>query len=324
MSAWRLDWPHAWGGPVAKADFKVEPEDFQVEEILPEALSGDGEHLCLWLEKRGDNTEFVARQLARRLGVDSAAVGFCGLKDRHAVTRQWFSVQLPGMASEPALEKLESEFRVLASGRHRSKLRRGQHWGNWFSIRLRNVEGDREILETRLRQLAEQGSPNYFGPQRFGHGGGNLAEADALDPRRLRGKNFRAGIYLSSARAWLFNEVLAQRVEAGNWQVCQEGDPQAPEPTGPLFGDGGGGALEPLASQEDVLLAQYPNFDRLFRARRLRPERRKLVLRPQEPITRWEGGDLIVEFSLESGGFATAWLGEAFILISPARDDVQS
>lgn len=323
MSTWRLTWPSAWGGPVASARFKAQPEDFEVEEILSDPFTGEGEHLCLWLEKRGDNTEYIARQLARCLGVEPMVVSFCGLKDRHAVTRQWFSVQLPGIANNVALEKLNPEFRILASDRHRTKLRRGQHWGNHFSIRLRSVQGDREALETRLLKLAEQGSPNYFGPQRFGHGGGNLVAADALNPRKLRGKNFQAGLYLSSARSWLFNEALAQRVEDGTWLDRQEGEPPETAPTGPLFGDGGSGAGEPLASRENAILSLYPNFDRLFQARRLRPERRSLSLRPQDFKMRWEGEDLLLQFSLIAGGFATTWLGEALTLLSevPGSDE---
>lgn len=318
MSAWRLQWPYAWGGPVASAQFKEHPEDFEVEEILPQPFSGEGEHLCLWLEKRGDNTEYIARSLARCLGVESMAVSFCGLKDRQAVTRQWFSVQLPGIADEAALEKLRPEFCILATARNRSKLRRGQHWGNRFVVRLRGVEGDRAMLEKKLNVLAEKGSPNYFGPQRFGHGGGNLAQAEALDPRKLRGRNVRTGLYLSAARSWLFNEVLGARVDDGTWLMPVEGDPAGERPSGPLFGDGGGGATGPLAANENALLAAYPNFDRLFRARRLAPERRQLAVKPREFSMQWDGQDLLLEFSLPSGSYATAWLGEALTLVSPA------
>ena len=321
MSAWRLNWPYGWGGPVAKAVFKSVPEDFQVEEILTEPFTGEGEHLCLWLEKRGDNTEYVARELARCLDVAPMAVSFCGRKDRQAITRQWFSVQLPGVPDEVVLDKLRPQFVILATARHRSKLRRGQHWGNRFVVRLRSVEGNRDQLELRLKQLAEQGSPNYFGPQRFGHEGGNLVQADVLNPKQLRGKNFKAGLYLSSARSWLFNEVLGQRVEAGTWLVREDGDPGDGISTGPLFADGGGGAREPLAGWENAFLAQYPNFDRLFRARRLRPERRSLSLRPESFTLSWQDEDLVLEFSLPAGGFATTWLGEAVTLVSTSDYD---
>ncbi|QCF26375.1 tRNA pseudouridine(13) synthase TruD [Hydrocarboniclastica marina] len=316
MNQWRLSWPFAWGGPVATGRFKTVPEDFEVEEILTEPFSGEGEHLCLWLEKRGDNTDFIGRQLARCLGVEHMAVSFCGLKDRHAVTRQWFSIQLPGIADDTALEKLGAEFRILSHTRNRSKLRRGQHWGNRFVIRLREVQGDRPALETRLNILAEKGGPNYFGPQRFGHGGGNLREAEALDPRKLRGRNVRTGLYLSAARSWLFNEVLAARVEAGTWLNRIEGDPILERPTGPMLGDGGGGASGPLAETENSMLAAYPAFDRLFRARRLAPERRDLCVVPRDFDMRWEGDDLILAFSLSAGSYATSWLGEAVTLIS--------
>ncbi|TVP61530.1 MAG: tRNA pseudouridine(13) synthase TruD, partial [Halomonadaceae bacterium] len=87
MSQWQLTWPRAWEEPLGQAVIRTEPEDFVVDEILGWELDGKGEHLCLWLEKRGDNTEFVATELARLAGCRKMDVSFCGLKDRHAVTR---------------------------------------------------------------------------------------------------------------------------------------------------------------------------------------------------------------------------------------------
>lgn len=245
---WRLCWPTAQGR-VARARLKTHPEDFRVDETLDrDTLMGHaGEHVCLYLEKTGDNTEYVARQLARIAGCRPLDIGFCGLKDRHAVTRQWFSLHRPGREGEDPdlVAAVASHWPVLAQGRAVRKLRRGEHAGNRFVIVLRDIEGDRAAIEEALNTLGRRGAPNYFGPQRFGHQGSNLTRALALDPdalKRRRGssRNRRDKthservMYFSAARAWLFNAVLAARVEAGHWDRCLEGEPAPPEraPTG--------------------------------------------------------------------------------------------
>ena len=87
------------GKPDIKALLKAEPEDFMVEELISYPLSGEGEHLWCWVEKRQQNTDWVAGMLAKWAGTSKRNVGFAGQKDRHAVTRQWFSIQLPGKAN---------------------------------------------------------------------------------------------------------------------------------------------------------------------------------------------------------------------------------
>src|SRR3546814_5484344 len=88
--------PRAHGEAVLSATIRTSPEDFFVEEIDAFAASGAGEHLLLAIEKRGMNTAFAAKLLAQWAGVGEQAIGYAGLKDRHAVTRQRFSVHLPG------------------------------------------------------------------------------------------------------------------------------------------------------------------------------------------------------------------------------------
>lgn len=309
MNEWRLSWPTAWGEPVGRAVMRSVPEDFDVEEVLGFEPEGQGEHLYLFLEKVGDNTDYVVRQLAALSGCRAMDVGISGLKDRHAVTRQWFSLYRPGMSDEAFLEAVSARWKLLAYGRHPVKLRRGTHRVNRFRIVLRELDADLEKLQQRLGQIAAEGCPNYFGPQRFGRSGANLQAAASLKAKRLRGKDPKRGLYLSAARSWLFNEVLAQRILAGDWRECRTGDP-GPEPSGPLFGDGGSSAGEPLVTWENAILAPHETFCALFDGARLRPERRPLVLRPQDLTYQIGKEELTLSFALPSGSFATALIGE--------------
>lgn len=217
--------PRAHGAPVGAGIVKVQPDDFRVEEHLSFEPTGDGEHVFLRIEKQAENTEYVARRLARLAGVASRDVGFAGLKDRHGRTTQWFSVHLPGREG-PDWRALEDEhLRVLAVTRNPRKLRHGAIAGNRFEITVQLEAVDRPALDHRLKTLAESGYPNYFGDQRFGHGGGNLAAASNL----FRGEGprpgpHRRGLYLSAARAELFNRILALRVRGGTWNRPVPGD----------------------------------------------------------------------------------------------------
>lgn len=348
-AGWRLDWPVSGGLRLASAHLKSSPDDFQVfEHLFPEdedsvapafaieslaaSSLGDGEHLCVRLLKTGDNTEYVARELAALAGCRGSDVGFCGMKDRHAVTVQWFSLYRPGQVSEDAnlLAAIAERWPVLAARRELRKLRRGDHQGNGFVITLRAVDGERAAVEQGLVRLRDQGAPNYFGPQRFGREGGNLQAAVALDPSRLNRKRGRGGrsasknvLYFSAARSWLFNEVLAERVLAGTWAEVLPGEPEVSSPrspTGPLWGDGGTLAGEPLAQMERDVVARHPEFEALFRATRMQPERRPLVTRPEALTWKWlepvasELPGLQLTFSLPPGQYATTVLGDLFDL----------
>ncbi|AXS85062.1 tRNA pseudouridine(13) synthase TruD [Marinobacter sp. Arc7-DN-1] len=336
MSHWRLDWPTSGGVRLAHAQLKVSPADFFVDEVLdlageltapePTEVRGRGEHLCLRLEKVGDNTEFVARELAHLTHCRSFDVGFCGLKDRHAVTRQWFSLYRPGREAEDAdlLQEVSSRWSVVSSFRDARKLRRGDHWGNRFVITLRNVSGDRQAIENALQRLATVGAPNYFGPQRFGRDGANLDRALHTDPSVLnrrsrsggkgRGGKKRAGsegaknvLYFSAARSWLFNEVLAARVQDGSWAEASA--------TGPLWGDGGTTATGPLEALERGIVSQTPGLADLFSVTRMKPERRPLAARPEDLVWHWQGDDCLeLAFLLSPGQYATTILNDIFEL----------
>lgn len=171
------------------------------------------------------NTEEAARRIAKAAGVPLRTVSYAGLKDRQALTRQWFSVQLPGKA-DPDLSAAENDtLKILKLTRHKRKLQRGAHAANGFTLRLTELKADKAGIEERLQSIAKHGIPNYFGAQRFGHNGGNLVDARDWAARKAlpEQRNVRSRL-LSTARSYLFNRVLAARVADGSWQRAQVGD----------------------------------------------------------------------------------------------------
>ncbi len=221
-----LAWPRAWGEPLVEARIRCRPEDFLVCEQLGFEPEGEGEHVFLHLQKRDLNSAELVQRVAALSGVATRDIGISGLKDRNAVTRQWLSVGMAGCA-EPDWQALQGDGKVLllAQTRHRRKLRRGVHKANRFSLRLRGVSGDLADLEARLQRVRSAGVPNYFGPQRFGRGGSNLVQARRwMASRHSRLSRQKRGLLLSALRAWLFNCLLASRVEARCWEQVKRGD----------------------------------------------------------------------------------------------------
>jgi len=217
------DWPRAHGAPLFAASIRDQPSDFQVIENLGFEFSGAGEHDYLWVEKTAANTDWVARQLARHAGVRPADVGYAGMKDRHAITRQWFSVPSRGEADWASFTA--EGISILEVRRHHRKLRRGAHDDNTFRIALRTAQAaalGAPVVE-RLGCMAARGVPNYFGPQRFGRHGANLDLARRLfEGARL--KRDKRSIAISAARSFLFNEILARRVADGSWERILPGE----------------------------------------------------------------------------------------------------
>ncbi|MBI2379853.1 MAG: tRNA pseudouridine(13) synthase TruD [Gammaproteobacteria bacterium] len=333
------DWAYGGGRPALRAKLRAAPGDFRVDEILPFELSGAGEHVWLHLEKTGMNTEFLAKALARFAGVKSFDVGYAGLKDRHAVTRQWFSVLMTGKA-EPDWSALPKQFRpgelsVLAVVRHGRKLKTGALKENRFVLRLTGLQGDAPAFEQRLARVAAEGVPNYFGPQRFGLGGGNLVGAQRLFAgERPREQQLR-GLYLSAARSFVFNQVLSTRVARGDWNrilpgeavmldganswfMAEAGDPALPErlarfdihPSGPLWGEGESPARDEALAVEQASLAGFQSWCEGLAAFGLRQERRPLRLKPRDLEAGVDGDVLNLAFGLPSGCFATTVLRE--------------
>ncbi len=228
------DWARAHGPPLFAARMRTRSEDFEVTEILGWALSGEGEHDYLWIKKTGANTEWVARQLARHAGVPARDIGYAGLKDRHAVTRQWFSVP---RWHAPDWSTLDVEgVDVHEVERHHKKLRRGAHRANAFRITLRGADPDvdSDALAARIALIGEQGVPNYFGEQRFGRNGANLELADAWAAGKRLPRHQRS-LAISTIRSFLFNEALDARVRNGTWNRLLPGDQANLDGTGSVF-----------------------------------------------------------------------------------------
>ncbi len=247
------EWPRAHGAVLGSAILKQSPEDFVVEEQLDIEFSGEGEFDWLWVEKAGRTTEQVAKELARHAGVGGRDVAYAGLKDKQAVTRQWFSVHLPGKPSPDWATLAATGVSVLRSQRHQRKLRHGAHRGNRFSLCLREVDAEPAAIEQRLQLIAQRGVPNYFGEQRFGFDGDNLNRARAwLSGQARAPKRFQRGIYLSAARAWLFNQQLAERVVQGCWDKALGGEVFALEGSNSQFADDGDAALAQRLERGDI------------------------------------------------------------------------
>jgi tRNA pseudouridine13 synthase len=326
--------PRAHGPALLAARLRVLPEDFRVEEIASFEPSGEGEHLLLEIEKRGMNTAFAARRLAEWAGIPEMGIGYAGLKDRHAVTRQRFSVHLPRRVA-PALEALESEdLHVLGHAWHNRKLSRGALAGNRFELLLREASGDRAAIAERLGRIAAQGLPNYFGEQRFGRGGDNVAAAQRMFSGQ-RVKREQRSILLSAARSQLFNAALAGRIEDGSWATGTEGEvwmlegthsvfgpePATPElaaraaaqdihPTGPMWGSGELRSSGRARAIEAAAVAPYEALRTGLESAGLRQERRALRVRVQEIDAVWVDGDLRLRFLLGPGAYATEVLAE--------------
>lgn len=318
---WDLDWPRALGGVVIAADFRREPEDFVVEELADPALGDAGEHVYLQIRKRGANTNWVAQQLARVAGVAPRDVGFFGLKDRHAVTTQWFSVWLAQRPEPDWTAVVSEEIELLRHGRGQRKLRRGEHAGNRFAIRLRNVRGDRDRAGQLLASMAG-GVPNYFGEQRFGRDGGNLTLVRQLAEEGGRARKSERTFAMSAARSWLFNQVLARRVTDGNWRERLDGEPET-FPSGPLWGRGRNPAGGALGTLETAAVAPWQAWCDWLEHCGLKQERRALVLEPGDLDHEWCGDDLQLAFSLPVGTFATAVLRELAELANAAAGAIK-
>lgn len=347
MNEFDLLGPLAYGEPLGSAVLKATAEDFQVDEVLDIPLSGDGEHLWLWVEKRGLNTEEAARRIAKAAGVPLRTVSYAGLKDRQALTRQWFSVQLPGKA-DPDLSAAENDtLKILKTSRHKRKLQRGAHAANGFTLRLTQLDADKEALQQRLELISRQGVPNYFGSQRFGWQGGNVGEARDYAARKAlpEQRNVRSRL-LSTARSYLFNQVLAARVADGSWQRAQVGDLLAftdsrsffpageaecndprlaildLHPTGPLWGEGESATTHATHVLEQSVAAREADLrDWLVRAG-MSHERRILRLPIGRLTWHYPVPDILqLEFVLPAGCFATVLVRELVDLVPLGQTD---
>lgn len=219
-----LDWERAYGIPNSTASFKLLPEDFKVNELFDGQFSGEGEHIVLKIEKRGLTTEEVVKSLAKLVNKPIKLISYAGLKDRQALTTQWFSIHAPGEVIESVGTLAAPGWRVLENTRHNKKLKPGFLSGNHFIITLRDVSNEEELIR-RIEQIKLKGVPNYFGEQRFGRECANLMKAEETFTQGRKVKDrFLKGIYFSAARSWLYNLILSKRVRDLSWNLPLSGD----------------------------------------------------------------------------------------------------
>ena len=331
--------PIAWGsGPLATGALRTSPEDFKVIEILGFEPSGAGPHALLTVRKRGANTEWVARELARVAGCKPFEVGFAGLKDRNAVTTQAFTVPRGKRAAEEFVGVTGEGYEVIAAAAHQRKLPRGALEGNRFEITVRELRCDAAALSERLEAIGRGGVPNYFGPQRFGRDAGNLAAVMRAAERppggRGRGRSDE-GFMLSAARSLIFNATLVARIGQGSWNRLLAGDVANLDgrgsvfavpaldaelerrcaeleihPTAPLWGEGEALSAGEVRSLEESIANGFPEALAVIRGERMNAERRALRMRVRDLEHEYDQDVLRLRFALPAGSFATAVLRE--------------
>lgn len=330
---------YAFGEPRIYGSIRTKVEDFRVDEIPSVVPDNEGDHLLLRIRKTSANTDWAAARLAEALGVARRDVSYAGRKDRHAITSQWFSARLPGAEPRDWQGRLPGCLQVLASHRHRRKLRRGALAGNRFEIVVRQLNGEIESLSERVAHVRAEGVPNYFGSQRFGRDGGNVAAAEDLflgKTGKLR-RN-RREMLISAARSYIFNEVLARRVADASWNTLMVGDVAGLagshsvfpvkelddslreramlhdiHPTGPLWGRGELMSRGEVAALESGIAHRNEALARGLERAGLAHARRPLRLSVPGIEAEVQGDTATLRFQLDPGCYATVVLRELLI-----------
>lgn len=323
--------------PGVGGKIRVLPEDFEVEEIPSYEPSGAGEHLYLWVEKRDVGPEHFARTIADRVGVPVGAVGTAGLKDRHAVTRQWVSIP---KEAEPRVKQIDGHgIRVLQVSRHANKLKPGHLRGNRFRILIRDADRTRaDSLTAILDRIRTQGLPNFYGEQRFGRDGSTITLGfDCLfgkQKRRIR--PFQYKFALSAVQSVLFNDCLANRMADGLLRTVLPGDVMMHWPMGGIFVAEDVPVEQARFDSREIVTGGPMYGSRMYAARAVAAEREAVVLQDRkltpevfsgfgkllsgtrrhnliyldDLAANWEPDGLRLAFSLPSGSYATILLRE--------------
>jgi tRNA pseudouridine13 synthase len=325
--------------PPTYGTLRARPEDFCVEEDCNIALDDAGEHLWLWVEKTGLTTPRALEIVSGLTGVHPRHIGYAGLKDRHALTQQWFSLVWPIKSPLPEWPDRD-DIRVLTARRHGRKLKRGAHRGNTFTLRVRDLsfQDNREALGADLERVRACGVPNYFGAQRFGRDGRNITLSRALFAGRRLSRN-RRGFALSAARSLIFNAMVDARVRAGNWDRPLVGDVCMLDGSQSVFAWADAGQSEDALAQrmdrhdlhpaallpgkpqlpatseaaadlEADIGAQYAELIAGLAAAGVDSARRATRLLPRDFSWSFQEDDLVLSFWLPSGAFATSVLRE--------------
>jgi len=330
--------PRATNEALGAGVLRAAPADFSVIEHTGVVPCGQGEHVYLRLRKTGQNTRWLAKELARFAGIPYKSVSFAGLKDRHAVTEQTFSLHMPGM-SDAEWGALDIEgVEVLDATRHDRKLRQGQLSYNRFRIVLRDCPvADRAALDARVAGIAAHGVPNYFGAQRFGRNAGNI-ELVAQQPVLRRLPREQRSFAISALRSVMFNGYLAERVVDRTWDQALDGEallsdrPRGtaeddvsvfvPErlPAGALWGKSFSGTGGDTRAREEEWFGRFPLICAALERAGCKMSRRVLRARVAGLTCEYDDGQLELAFVAGPGVFATVVLRELFALRDAALD----
>ena len=320
-----------------EAEFRSTPEDFEVEEVPAYAPSGTGEHIFAFIEKRELTTKDAVRALCESVDADPKAAGWAGLKDRHAITRQWISIW--GTTADALMQTEIEGLRVLEAAPHPHKLRTGHLQANQFRIRLREIDLSRiDDLRQVLSEIEAHGLANYYGEQRFGREGDNAERALrwVLGEARAPRGGFQRKLQMSALQSELFNRCVAERVQSSTLGKVFAGDLMKKHDsgglfiatdledtqaradaweisaTGPMFGAKMRWPEGEARVREEALLHEVGlTLDQLGKWKRVAPGTRRLVRIPVPKIgVRVSDNTVNLDFTLPAGSYATILVRE--------------
>lgn len=330
--------PYLFGEPQQAGRLKAEFADFIVTEELGYELFGDGEFVAVKVRKTNANTLFVGEKLADFVGISAKNMSYAGLKDRHAVTEQWFCLHLAGKETPDFSTFQLDGVEILAVTRHNRKIRIGSLAGNHFELLLRDIHQTDE-LNARLNQLQAVGFPNYFTEQRFGRDGHNLTQAQRWAKGEIQVKDRKKrSFYLSAARSEIFNLVVADRIQADlidqvfehdivqlagshSWFVAQSADLGSLNTrldegdillTAPLVGEDS--LNQKLFEREQHIVSTHTDLIKLATQERMKSARRPMLAKPQQFKWQFEPAGLRLNFFLDAGSYATALVRELMLV----------
>jgi tRNA pseudouridine13 synthase len=188
-------------------------DDFIVDEVPSREFKGKGNFLILKVQKIELTTWDMVAIFSEYLAIPAQKIGYAGLKDKHATTTQYISVDA---SYERMLKQFyHKQIKILSITRDSKPIRMGDLAGNRFCINLHYVDNiDAGRIEKVARKIAKEGLPNYFGYQRFGRDADSIKQAKEMVEGDIfieddKLKNFLYSIYQSS----FFNDWLRERVQ---------------------------------------------------------------------------------------------------------------